>query len=71
MAQKPLVDRLAKNLGESAAVLRVSIHDETGKNLSKRYGLRAVPLFIIFDAGGQEIWRGNVIPSRKRVLGGG
>ena len=69
MAQEPLVDRLADNLGESAEVLRVSIHTEIGRELGRRYGLRVVPSFVIFDGVGQEAWRGNIIPSKEKVLG--
>jgi hypothetical protein len=69
MAIKPQVKRMQKDLGEAAIVLRVSIHSEVGRTLTKRYNFEASPLFILFDPTGEEVWRGSQLPSKEYVLG--
>jgi hypothetical protein len=49
--------------------LLVDIHSEDGMILRERLGFELSPTFIVFDAGGDEVWRANVIPSRVGVLG--
>ena len=68
MALKPLVARLEADLGNRAAVLRVSIHTDLGKALGQRYTVEDVPLFILFDGQGKETKRSHMAPVVSDVL---
>lgn len=69
MALEPSVNRLEDRLGDRADMLRVSIHTAIGSALADRYAFEYTPLFIVFDAQGDEIWRGSSVPSLDTVLG--
>ncbi len=71
MAQKPVSDQLEADLGERANMLRVSIHTDLGQQLGAQYNFESTPLFVVLDAKGSEIWRGNRAPSVKQVLNTG
>jgi hypothetical protein len=64
-----LVDQLVKDLKGRANVLRVSIHTDFGRELSKRYDMDNVPLFIILDSSGNEVSRARVAPGAGEVPG--
>jgi hypothetical protein len=49
--------------------LLVDIHGEDGVALRERFAFELSPTFIVFDGAGRELWRGNMIPSRSKVLG--
>ncbi|MCC7450798.1 MAG: hypothetical protein IT324_25510 [Anaerolineae bacterium] len=68
MALKPLVERLEVDLGNRAAVLRVSIHTKLGKALGQRYTVEDVPLFILFNEQGKETKRIRTTPAISEVL---
>jgi len=65
---QPAVSRLEDQLGDQAAVLRVSIHSETGAALRERYQFEAAPLFIIFDAEGNIIRRSGSVPEVEQII---
>jgi thioredoxin-related protein len=50
-------------------VIRVSIHEQTGRDLMQQYGLDSVPEFIVFDGSGNERWRGAGLPTVNVILG--
>ena len=52
MSMKPMVDRLEKDLGARAQVLRVDVRSDSGRGLAESLGLKFVPTFIIIDATG-------------------
>jgi len=66
---KPVVDRLERDLGEQAQVLRLSIFDEAeaGRAAAARYGVRAVPTFLIFDGEGELVAQNVGLPDGKRL----
>jgi thiol-disulfide isomerase/thioredoxin len=59
VAMKPAVDRLEKELGDKLVVRRVDIQSDGGRQLMERYRVEFTPTFILFDAAGQELWRGT------------
>jgi hypothetical protein len=48
--------------------LLIDIHGEDGIALRERFDFQLSPTYLVFDAGGDEVWRANVIPSRGGVL---
>ena len=50
---KPVVDGLERELEGRARVLRLSVTDDVGGNLALRYGVRAVPTFVLLDGAGE------------------
>jgi len=58
VAMKPAVDRLENELGNKLIVSRVDIQSDEGQQLVKQFKIEFTPTFILFDASGQELWRG-------------
>lgn len=58
------MDRLEKDLGDRVQVLRLSVSSEVGRALAARYGVRAVPTFVIFDGEGVPRAQSSGLPSR-------
>jgi thioredoxin 1 len=56
-ALKPAVDELEKELGERAHIIRINIQESVGRELAPAYNFEFTPTFILFDAGGNELWR--------------
>ncbi|MDH7486557.1 MAG: hypothetical protein QHJ81_09825 [Anaerolineae bacterium] len=61
------MDRLERDLGERAQVLRLSIFSQTGRAAAARYGVRAVPTFVIFDGRGQPVAQSVGLPNRQQL----
>lgn len=68
MSQKPMVDRLEKELAGRAQVIRIDVRSENGHGLAESLGLEMVPTFILFDKSGAEIWRKVGPVNRKELL---
>ena len=58
------MDRLEKELGDEVQVLRLSVTGEAGRAAAARYGVRAVPTFVIFDGEGVPRAQSSGLPSR-------
>jgi thioredoxin-related protein len=52
---KPVVDKLERELGGQAQVLRLNISSSVGRQLGARHGVRGVPTFFLFDGSGEMI----------------
>jgi len=67
-AIKPVVDALEAELGDTAHIIRINAQEKVGHDLAGLYGLGFTPTFILFDAGGNELWRevGRLDPQRVR-----
>jgi hypothetical protein len=48
-------------------VLYLPAHSPAGRQLSEAWRLRLVPTYILFDASGGELWRGNTTPDAAAV----
>jgi thioredoxin-related protein len=49
------VDGLERDLEGKARVLRLSAFSTVGRQLAARYGVRAVPTFLLFDGDGEMV----------------
>jgi thioredoxin 1 len=47
--QGPIIERVAKAVGEKALVAKVNVDDN--QNLARRYGVRSIPTLLLFKAG--------------------
>ncbi|NOZ05517.1 MAG: hypothetical protein GXP41_04070 [Chloroflexi bacterium] len=66
MVAKPIVDGLEKQLGKQAQVIRLDITQALGREAAMRYGVRAVPTFVILDGKGDVVQRYNgFLPAGK------
>jgi hypothetical protein len=50
-----------------AIVLRVSVDEQVGEDVSKRYGLHALPTFVVLSADGREVYREAGSPDTERI----
>lgn len=65
---KPAVDRLQRELEGQADVLRIDVMSRVGNALAQRYGVRAVPTFLVFDGQGEIIYAQAGFPDRAAVI---
>ena len=54
---KPVVDRLEQEWGSQAKVVRLDVYSGLGQAAGNRYGIRAIPTFILFDGRGNVSYR--------------
>ena len=54
---KPVVNRLEKELGSQASVVRLNLLSSIGRTVGGQFGVRAVPTFILLDDQGNAIYR--------------
>ncbi|MGQ9521871.1 MAG: thioredoxin family protein [Anaerolineae bacterium] len=64
---KPVVDRLERELNGTAKVLRIDVMSQTGLALAQKYGVRAVPTFVVFDGKGQVVYAQAGLPDRAAI----
>ena len=64
---KPIVDGLERELEGQAQVVRLSILSQPGREMARRYGIRGVPTFFIFDGQGNLIERQVGLPDRGKI----
>lgn len=62
-----MVDRLERELEGRARVVRLGVFDGTGQEMARRYDVRGVPTFLIFDGQGNLIGRDAGMPDRDRI----
>jgi thiol-disulfide isomerase/thioredoxin len=63
---KPIIGELEQTHGERANVLMVQVREQP--YLSSRYGVRAIPVQVIFDAEGKEVYRHTGFLAKDRIL---
>ena len=68
LSAKPVVDGVENELTGEARVVRVNVQDTVGGQLARQYEVYLVPVFIVLDATGREVWRQTGFPDRDRVL---
>jgi thioredoxin-related protein len=64
---KPIVDRLEADLGDRARVVRLDVWSSTGKALGSRFGVRAVPTFVLIGKGGETLYRGTGLLDSNKI----
>ena len=48
-------------------MLRLSVFSETGRAAAARYGVRAMPTFVILDGEGQPVAQSAGLPNREQL----
>ena len=64
---KPVVDGLERELEGQARVLRLSVMDDTGRELAMRYGVRGVPTFVLLNGAGEVALEQVGMPDRDGI----
>lgn len=64
---KPVVDGLAKRLGEAANVVTIDARSSEGAAVAARYGVRATPGIVVLapDSGVVRRWSGRLVTGRE------
>jgi hypothetical protein len=66
---KPIVDRLEQELADQLHVVRLNALDREGTVLGRQLGLRLTPTYVLFDASGEELWRGRGSITHDEIVG--
>lgn len=67
VAVRTEVETLVSDIHDDFNILLVDIHSELGRALRQKLGFSYSPEFVLFDAGGQEVWRSNRPPSSDQL----
>ena len=63
------MDRLELGLTDHFLVIRLDVLSDVGKYVRKKYQGGMVPTFIVFDKGGNEVWRhSGSVPELETIL---
>ena len=63
------MDRLELGLTDHFLVIRLDVLSDAGKYVRQKYQGGVVPTFIVFDKGGNEVWRqGGSVPELETIL---
>ena len=65
---KPIVDGLENELQGRARVMRLNVLDSVGMNAARRFEVRVVPTFIVFDGQGGVVETQIGIPNRAKIV---
>lgn len=63
---KPIISELEQTHAEQADILVVQVREQP--YLSSRYGVRAIPVQVIFDAEGKEVYRHTGFLAKDKIL---
>lgn len=67
IAVEPIVDAIVRDIEGDFNVLRVDIHTTVGREMRTEYGFSFTPEFVLFNRGGQEVWRDHIPPSPEQL----
>jgi thiol-disulfide isomerase/thioredoxin len=67
LALNPFVDEIEADLQGAFNILRIDIHTPLGRQLRQELGFSFTPEFVLYDAGGDEVWRDHVPPSSDQI----
>ncbi len=67
LISKRSVDAMEADLDGRALVVRVSADEQVGRDASRRYGMRALPTFVVLSADGREVYRESGSPDTERI----
>ena len=63
------MDRLELELTDYFLVIRLDVLSDVGKYVRQKYQGGVVPTFIVFDKGGNEVWRhSGSVPELETIL---
>ncbi len=60
----PLLEEVAKELGESTKIIKVDI--DKNSDAASQYGIRSVPTLILFKEG-EIVWRQSGLPPKNLI----
>ena len=67
LAIRPVVDEYTERLTGTFNILRIDIHTEVGRALREQFRFSFTPEFILFNANGEEVWRGHTPPPEEQL----
>ena len=63
------MDRLEIGLTDHFLIIRLDVLSDVGKYVRQKHQGGVVPTFIVFDKGGNEIWRySGAVPELETIL---
>ena len=63
------MDRLEIGLTDYFLVIRLDVFSDVGKYVRQKHQGSVVPTFIVFDKGGNEVWRhSGSVPELETIL---
>tara|TARA_B000000460_G_scaffold226607_1_gene181628 strand:- start:19 stop:519 length:501 start_codon:yes stop_codon:yes gene_type:complete len=69
LSSKPKVDHLELDLEGEFLVVRLDLNSDVGKYVRQKYDGGLVPTFIVFNRGGDLVWKINgKVPTAKKIL---
>lgn len=63
--QAPILDQLAKEVGESAHILKIDV--DKNPKIMEHYGIRGVPTLMIFR-NGKVVWRASGVKQQQELV---
>ncbi len=54
---RPIMDRARRELGDRVDVHVLDIRVEANEELARRFGMQVIPLVVLADGAGREVWR--------------
>ena len=63
-----MVDRLERQLADTASMVKVNAMGQAGRALASRYGMQGLPTFIVIDGSGQVVYRQSGVPDIQAIL---
>jgi thiol-disulfide isomerase/thioredoxin len=64
---RPAVDNIVNEIEGEFNILRINIHSVEGRALRQQYDFSFTPEFVLFDAGGTEVWRDHIPPTSAQL----
>lgn len=61
------MDRLEKELGEQARIIRLDVFSSVGRTAGGQFGVRSVPTFILLDGQGSILYRQSGTINTEKV----
>lgn len=68
LINKRKVDAMEADLAGQALVVRVDATEQVGREASRRYGMRALPTFVVLGPDGSEVYRESGSPDIERLM---
>lgn len=65
---RAMLERLSPGYEGRLRVRFVDVRDDANDALVAKVGLRVIPLLVLFDAAGREVWRHEGVPDESTLL---
>lgn len=67
LAFNPIVNEIEDTIKDEYNVLRIDIHSSAGRTLRPALGFSFTPEFVLYDPGGNEVWRDHIPPTTAQI----